>query len=194
MNTSALEACHKDLFTDKSELEQLYSRDTVDKIIRVRDMYLTFLKSPSATDSEIIRTFTARYRVSRPTAYSDLAIVKALLPMLGKEARDFNKWRTLEMLLDTYRIAKAKMDVRSMERVASTYARVTNADQPEEQKIDISGIIPVPWVPTDDPTVLGLPRLENREQKIRSLLKELSAKTPDILDITYEEPDLQIPE
>ncbi|MCM1522796.1 MAG: hypothetical protein NC039_09125 [Muribaculaceae bacterium] len=192
MNPSALEACHKDLFTDIEELRQRYPKDTVDKILRVRDMYLHMLKTPSLTDSEIIRTFTARYKVSRPTAYSDLAVVKGLLPMLTNEAREFHRWRTLEMLLETYRIAKAKMDVRTMERVSSTYGRVTNADRPEEQTIDLSKIVPVQWVPTDDPTVLGLPRLPNREQKIKELLKEFSAATPEILDVTYDEEDLQL--
>lgn len=190
MNPSALEACHKDLFTDAEELGRIYPKDTVAKILRVRDMYLHMLRTPSLTDSEIIRTFTARYKVTRPTAYSDLAVVKGLLPMLNKEAREFHRWRTLEMLLETYRIAKAKMDVRTMERVSSTYGRVTNADRPEEQTIDISKIVPVQWVPTDDPTVLGLPRLENREQKIKELLKEFSSSTPEILDIQYEEPDI----
>lgn len=190
MNLSGLEACHKDLFSDLKDLEQRYAPETVQKVLRVRDMYLHMLKTPSLTDSEIIRTFTTRYKISRPTAYSDLACVKALLPMLSKEARDFHRWRTLEMLLETYRIAKAKMDVRTMERVSASYGKVTNADKPEEQTIDMSKVVPVQWVPTDDPTVLGLPRLENREEKIRELLKEFSSKTPDILDVDYEEPDL----
>ena len=192
MNISGLEACHKDLFSDIEDLQRHYPAETVAKVLRVRDMYLHMLKTPSLTDSEVIRTFTARYKVSRPTAYSDLACVKALLPMLSKEARDFHRWRTLEMLLETYRIAKAKMDVRTMERVSATYGKVTNADRPDEQRIDVSQIVPVQWIPTDDPTVLGLPRLENREQKIKELLQEFSSTTPEILDVSYEEEDLEL--
>lgn len=190
MNVSALEACHKDLFTDIDTLNSRYSPDTVAKIIRVRDIYLHMLKHPSAADSEIIRTFTARYKVSRPTTYSDLSVAKALLPMLAHIDQKFNTWRSVEMILETYRIAKAKGDVRTMERAAASYARVTNAGQPEEESIDISKIIPQPWVPTDDPSVLGLPRLEGREQKIKDLLKEFSSQSPEIMDVSFEEADL----
>ncbi|MDE6007674.1 MAG: hypothetical protein K2G90_00520, partial [Muribaculaceae bacterium] len=169
---------------------EIYPKDTVEKILRVRDAYLHFLKSPAATDSELVRQITTRFRVSRPTAYSDLSIVKALLPSLGDVSRKFHKWRSIEMLLETYRLAKGKMDVRTMERISSTYARVTNADQPEEETIDLSAVVPVPWVPTDDPSVIGLKRLENREKKISELLKEFAAQDPDILDVDFEEADI----
>lgn len=190
MNPSATEACHKDLFSDIKELEQRYPPDTVAKVLRVRDMYLTFLKTPSLTDSAVIKTFTARYKISRPTAYNDLAVVKGLLPMLGKEARDFHKWRTSEMLLETYRIAAAKMDVRTMERVSATYAKVHDVSRPEEERIPVDRVLTQPWVPTDDPSVLGLPPLPNREEKIKKLLEELKVKDPDIIDISFEEPDI----
>lgn len=190
MNPSALEACSKDLFTDIAELQEIYPKDTVEKILRVRDTYIHFLKSPAATDSELVRQITTRFRVSRPTAYSDLSIVKALLPSLGDVSRKFHKWRSIEMLLETYRLAKGKMDVRTMERISSTYARVTKADQPEEETIDLSAVVPVPWVPTDDPSVIGLKRLENREKKISELLKEFAAQDPDILDVDFEEADI----
>lgn len=191
MNVSALEACSKDLFTDFDELVSLYPKDTVDKILRVRDMYLAFLKAPSATDAELVRSAVARFRISRPTAYSDLAVVKALLPSLGEVARSFHRWRSVEMLLETYRIAKGKMDVRTMERIAASYARVTNADKPEDESIDLSAVVPVPWIPSDDPSVVGMKRLENRDRRIAELLAELSGKDPDILDVSFEEADLE---
>lgn len=190
MNPSAVEACYNDLFSDIAELEAKYPGDIVKKILRVRDMYLTMLKTPSMTDSAVVKTFTARYKVSRPTAYSDLAVVKALLPMLGKEARDFNKWRSSEMLLETYRMAHAKMDVRTMERVASTYARVHDVARVDEEKIPIDQITKQPWVPTSDPSVIGLTPLPDRDKKIKALLEELRVKDPDIIDISFEEADI----
>ena len=192
MNISALEACSKDLFTDIEDLRTSYPPDMVQKIIRCRDLYLSYLKTPGSTDSDLVRSAVQRFKVSRPTAYSDLAVVKALLPSLGEVTRSFHRWRSIEMLLESYRIAKAKMDVRTMERITSTYARVTNADKPEEETIDLSAVVPVPWVPTDDPEVLGLKRLPNREARVAELLRELSAKDPEILDVQFEEADIKI--
>lgn len=191
MNTSALEACHADLFSDKEVLDRKYPADTVDKVLRVRDMYLTFLKTPSLTDAAAVRQLTTRYKVSRPTAYSDVAVVKGLLPMLGQEARDFHRWRAKEMLLETYRTAAAKNDVRTMEHIASSYARVFNVAHEDEQAIPIDQIIPQPWVPTDDPSVLGILPMPDRDKRIRELIAELSSKTPDILDITFEDADIR---
>lgn len=190
MNCSAIEACSKDLFSDIEQLQSKYPKDTVSKIIRVRDIYLTMLKSPSLADSAIVRTFTARYRVSRPTAYSDLAVVKALLPSLGKEAREFHRWRVKEMLLETYKVASSKMDVRTMERVAATYAKAFGVAKEEEQAVPVEQILVQPWVPTDNPEVIGLKRLPDREKKIRSLLQELRVKEPEIIDIDFEEADI----
>ncbi len=190
MNCSAIEACSKDLFSDIEQLQSKYPKDTVSKIIRVRDIYLTMLKSPSLADSAIVRTFTARYRVSRPTVYSDLAVVKALLPSLGKEAREFHRWRVKEMLLETYKIASSKMDVRTMERVAATYAKAFGVAKEEEQAVPVEQILVQPWVPTDNPEVIGLKRLPDREKKIRSLLQELRVKEPEIIDIDFEEADI----
>lgn len=190
MNPSAIEACNADLFSDIEVLKAKYAPDTVNKIVRVRDMYLTYLKTPSMTDAAIVKTFTARFKVTRPTAYSDLACVKAMLPMLGQEAREFHKWRAKEMLLETYKIALAKMDVRTMERVAASYAKVFDVARPEEETIPIDKIIPQPWIPTDDPSVIGIEPMPDREKKIKKLLEELSAKTPDIIDVDFEPADL----
>lgn len=44
------------------------------------------------------------------TAYSDLAVVKSLLPMLGSASRDFHRWRTNEMLIATYKMAEKRKD------------------------------------------------------------------------------------
>ena len=190
MNISGFEACHKDLFTDIEELRKMYNAETVSKILRVRDMYVTFLRTPSSTDSSLIKTFTTKYRISKPTAYADLAVVKSLLPTLGKEGRDFHLWRTKEMLLETYRTAAAKMDVRTMERVASSYAKIFDVGRPEDDALPVDKIIVQPWVPTDDPSVLGLKPLADRDKRIKELIDELSSKEPDIMDVQFEEADI----
>lgn len=190
MNVSALEACQEDLFSDLDVIEKKYPSDTVDKIIRVRDMYMHVMKVPSAPDADIIKTFTARYKVSRPTAYSDLAVVKSLLPSLSKESREFHRWRSREMLLETYKIAAAKMDVRTMERVASTYARIFNVEKEDEMQLPLDKIIIQPFVPVDDPTPLGIIPMKDRDKKIKQLLEEMSAANSDIIDVDFEEPDI----
>lgn len=190
MNISGLEACHADLFTDYDELVEKYPAETVNKILRIRETYMTFIRTPSMTDSALVKFITTRHHVSRVTAYSDLGILKSLLPMLSKEAKEFHRWRTKEMLLETYRMSAAKMDVRSMERVTATYAKTFNVHKESEERLPLEKFPVQPWVPTDDPSVLGVTPLENRQRKVDTLLEELGAKDPDIIDITYEEADI----
>ncbi|MDY2865664.1 MAG: hypothetical protein SOV34_03345, partial [Sodaliphilus sp.] len=42
-----------------------------------------------------------RHSVSKVTAYSDLAVVKTLMPLLASASRDFHRWRFNEMIMQT---------------------------------------------------------------------------------------------
>lgn len=194
MNKALLDICIKDLFLSAEELNGKYSPDTVSSILRVRDMYLWILKFPHAKDAEFVKEEVGRYRVSRPTAYADLNLIKALLPDLSKSSKEFQVWQFTQMVLETYRIALAKKDVRTMERAAATFARYLGLDKEKEEKLPLDKIIVQPIVPTDDPSVLGFKPIPNRRQLIESIIKKYSADVPDIMDIGYEEADVILPE
>ena len=90
---SAIEICRTDLFTKTEDLQKLYPQTFVDKVLRVREMYNWFISNPDGTDREFVAELLQRHSVSKVTAYSDLAIVKSLLPMLASASRDFHRWR-----------------------------------------------------------------------------------------------------
>ena len=99
---NALEVCRTDLFTKESELLERYPQPIVDKVLRVREMYQWYIANPDGTDREFVAEVCQRHDISRVTAYSDLAILKSLLPMLATASRDFHRWRYNEMILATY--------------------------------------------------------------------------------------------
>ena len=180
------------LFADIDELRGLYPEGTVMGILRVRELYNEMVRNPSMTDRALVKLDVDRHGVSRPTAYNDLAALKAALPGIGREGREFHRWRAKEMLLETYKVALAKKDVRTMERIASSYARAFQIDKEDDVAVNLAEEMRVPaWVPTDDPSVLGLKRLENRDQRISDLLDELRGKEPEIIDVQYEEADIK---
>ena len=84
---SAIEVCRADLFTRESELLERYPQVLVDKVLRVREMYNWFISNPDGSDREFVAEVMQRHDISKVTAYSDLAIVKALLPMLSTAPR-----------------------------------------------------------------------------------------------------------
>ena len=188
---NALELCRSDLFTKEDELRQAYPQLLVDKVLRVRDMYNWCIANPDAKDRQFVEQELSRYDISKVVAYSDLAIVKTLLPTLATASRDFHRWRYNEMILETYQMAKKRKDTKTMEKAASSYAKYNRIDLEDEQVVPYEMIVVQPFTATSDPTVLGIKPIPNINDKIKAMLNKYRAETIDIEDITFEEADLE---
>ncbi len=186
----AFEACRLDLYTDEQKLREKYPVALADKVMRIREMYHFMLSAPSTKDREFIDEDVYRFGVSRPTAASDLGVVRALLPMLGAAAKDFHRWRANEMMLETYAAAKRRNDVRTMSQVAASYAKYNRIDVEDVVEFPHDKIIVQPFVPTDDPRVLGIEPVANLRERQKALLKELAVTTPEIEFVEFEEADV----
>ena len=181
----------RDLFTAETQLRERYNEDQISHILRLREMYSWFVASPDIKDRQLITQTLDRFHISRAEAYADLAIVKMLLPLLTSASRDFHRYRANEMLLETYRMAKARKDTKTMERAAASYAKYNRVDLEDEQTLPYDMIVVQPFTATSDPTILGLKPIPNLQQKIDKLLAKYRAETIDIEDIDYEEADLE---
>ena len=188
---NALELCRTDLFTKEDELRNTYPQLLVDKVLRVRDMYNWCIANPDAKDRQFVEQELSRYDISKVVAYSDLAIVKTLLPTLATASRDFHRWRYNEMILETYQMAKKRKDTKTMEKAASSYAKYNRIDLEDEQTVPYEMIVVQPFTATSDPTVLGIKPIPNINDKIKAMLNKYRAETIDIEDITFEEDDLE---
>ena len=181
----------RDLFTAETQLRERYNEDQIAHILRLREMYSWFVASPDIKDRQLITQTLDRFHISRAEAYADLAIVKMLLPLLTSASRDFHRYRANELLLETYRMAKARKDTKTMERAAASYAKYNRVDLEDEQTLPYDMIVVQPFTATSDPTILGLKPIPNLQQKIDKLLAKYRAETIDIEDIDYEEADLE---
>ena len=188
---SAIEVCRADLFTRESELLERYPQVLVDKVLRVREMYNWFISNPDGSDREFVAEVMQRHDISNVTAYSDLAIVKALLPMMSTASRDFHRWRTNEMLIATYKMAEKRKDSKTMERAATAYGKLNRIDLEDEQAMPYDKIVPQPFTATDDPRVLGIEPIPNINEKISQMIEKYRRETIDIEDVEFEEYDLE---
>lgn len=188
---NAIEVCRADLFTKEAELRERYPQVIVDKVLRVREMYQWFISNPDGTDREFVAEVCQRHDISRVTAYSDLAILKTLLPALATASRDFHRWRYNEMILATYKMAEKRKDTKTMERAASSYAKYNRVDLEDEQAMPYDMIVPQPFTATDDPRVLGIEPIPNIQDKISAMIQKYRAETLDIEDVEFEEVDLE---
>ena len=169
---NAIEVCRAELFTKEVELRERYPGHMVEKVLRVREMYNWFIANPDGTDREFVAEVCQRHNIHRTTAYSDLAVVKSLLPMLGSASRDFHRWRTNEMLIATYKMAEKRKDSKTMERAATAYGKLNRVDLEDEQAIPLDQILVQPFTATDDPRVLGIEPIPNIAEKISSIIEK----------------------
>lgn len=188
---NAIEVCRAELFTKEIELRDRYPQALVDKVLRVREMYNWFIANPDGTDREFVAEVCQRHGIHRTTAYSDLAVVKSLLPMLGSASRDFHRWRTNEMLMNTYKMAEKRKDTKTMERAATAYGKLNRVDLEDEQAIPLDQIMVQPFTATDDPRVLGIEPIPNLADKISAMIEKYRRETIDIQDVEFEEVDLE---
>lgn len=191
-NPSALEVCRTDLFTREAELRERYPQSVVDKVLRVREMYNWFIANPDGTDREFVNELVQRHEVSKVTAYSDLAVVKAMLPLLAAASRDFHRWRFNEMIMNTYKMAQKRKDTKTMERAAASYAKYNRVDLEDEQVMPYEMIVVQPFTATSDPSVLGIKPIPNIQRKISDMIKKYRTETIDIEDVEFEEADLEL--
>ena len=188
---NAIEVCRTELFTKEVELRERYPQAIVDKLLRVREMYNWFIANPDGTDREFVAEVCQRHGIHRTTAYSDLSVVKSLLPMLGSASRDFHRWRTNEMLIATYKMAEKRKDSKTMERAATAYGKLNRVDLEDEQAMPYDLIVPQPFTATDDPRVLGIEPIPNINDKIAAMIDKYRKETIDIEDVEFEEYDLE---
>ena len=166
-----VEIAKRDLFTAEAELMERYPAETVQRLLRLREEYTWFMSNPDAKDRVFIGEVRSRFNLGVTQAYADLSVIKALLPTLSQASRDFHRYRFNEMILETYQMAKARKDTKTMEKAAASYAKFNRVDLEDEQ----AGIKPIP----------------NLQQKIDQMIKHYGAETIDIEDIDYEEADLE---
>ena len=186
-----LEICRVDLFTAQDELQQRYTDDVVERILRIREEYNWFIANPDAKDRQFIENAVSRFGIHKSLAYRDLGVIKALLPHLAQASRDFHRYRYNEMILETYQMAKKRKDTKTMEKAASSYAKFNRVDLEDEQAVPYDLIVVQPFTATDDPSVLGIKPMPRLQERIQELLHKYQAENIDIEDVEFEEADLE---
>lgn len=188
---SPLDACRVDLFASAAELSDKYPPAFAERILRLREMYNYWLANPSMKDRQLRDEIMSRYDVSQSSAYADINIIHQLVPLISQKSRDFHRARYNEMIMETYNMAKARKDTKTMERAATSYAKNNRIDMEDEMTMPYDDIVMQPFCATLDVRVLGIEPIPDVCNYIAKLTKELSRDYRDIEDVQYEEVDLE---
>ena len=186
-----IELAQREMFTPAEELLQRYDAARVDHLLRLRDMYNWMLSNPSERDRKFIDVFKGKYGLCETAAYSDLALIKQLIPALAPASREFYRKQVSEMLLETYNMAKARKDTKAMAMAAKELGKVNRVDLEDEKALPYDDIVIQPFTPSSDPTIIGLKVIPNLEEVKARLRKQMAIDNPDIEDIEFEPADLE---
>jgi len=190
MNIRTIDIVKTDLFTDRQELVEKYNADRAEHIVRLRDMYTWTVDNPSLSERAFIRRFKEQYRLSETRLYADLNIIKTLVPMLSEKAKDYYRWKVSRTLEEVIEKAREAGDLKTMERAASSLARVNRVEEPDPEELPYEEIVPAAFVLSADPRDAGLTPMANKEERLRKLYRDLRLAHPDIEDIDCEEADV----
>ena len=193
-----------DFFTAEDELKKLFPAASVERVLRLRELYNWVISNPDCKDKEFVDVAIGRFGISKTLAYDDLKIIKSVLPNITQASRDYHRWKYNEMILETYQMAKKRKDTKTMERAATSYAKFNNVNVEDEQSVPYDMIVVQPFTATSDPSVLGIkpiPNIEkvisdikpipNIEKVISDMIEKYRAESLDIDDIEYEDADIQ---
>ena len=188
---STYEACKVDLLASDEELRAKYPADLAGRVMRIREMYNHWLSNPAIKDRQLRDTIMSRFGISQSAAYSDIVIIHQLVPLLAQKSRDFHRARANEMYLETYAMAKARKDVKTMAQIIASYSKTNGLDKEDEIAVPYEDIVKQPFCATLDVRVLGIKPIPDIYNHIAKLTKELLRDHADIVDVEYEEPDLE---
>jgi len=186
-----LDLARQEMFTPVEELEGRYAPERVQHLVRLRDMYNWFLNDPSGRDRAFVAAFQAKYSLSASAVYSDLAVVKQLMPLLTPATREFWRTRVSDMLLETYNMAKSRKDTKAMAMAAKELGRVNRVELDDEKELPFDLIVIQPFTPSFDPTIIGCKPIPNVDEVKAQLRKKLASDIPDLEDVDYEPADLE---
>ena len=179
-----------DFFTAEDELRKQHPAASVERVLRLRELYNWVISNPDCKDKEFVDVAIGRFGISKTLAYDDLKIIKSVLPNITQASRDYHRWKYNEMILETYQMAKKRKDTKTMERAATSYAKFNNVNVEDEQSVPYDMIVVQPFTATSDPSVLGIKPIPNIEKVISDMIAKYRAESLDIDDIEYEEADI----
>lgn len=195
MRISNLQLAETHLYDGRKEMEAAgLTADQVNAVIRIRDAYTILREHPDKKEREIIDHLIAIHGIQKSQAYNDLKAVKVLIGNFEQSSRDWHRWRFNNRNEQTRELARKWKDAKAMARCDHDYAKFNKLDQEEIESIDWETIQIQPFVPTSDPTVIGIKPVPNILERIKKLEKkygaDLDAVDVDYEDISFDEDDI----
>lgn len=186
-----IDIAHQHLFTDHDKMVAAgLPEATIRHLERLRDVYNYWLSFPSKRDRDIVAELRFRYGIGDTVAREDLRLIKSLLGDFQKVSKEYIRYRVTQMCERAYEKAEAANNPRDMIAAAKELAKAHRLDQDDERANIIDKIVPIVLSFTDDPAVIGIPRMPDFRKKIKATKERYWSEA--IQEVTFEEIDADL--
>lgn len=182
---------------DNELIERKVQPAVIERLHRIRGIYLYFVSHPTTTEKEIFQRLTngglpgMDAPIKRSQAFADMSIARYLIGNLELVSKQFARWKINQELEEDIKKARMQQDYKAV--AALQKVRVANFRTDKEDELDVKydNIVPPELFPTSDPTVLGFAPQKDLRAKIRALEKQLApgAEYMEYQEIELEEED-----
>lgn len=171
-NPDFIDLTQRFLFSTEEEMtEAKIPKNQQERILRLRDMYMYWLRHPQHGDRAIVNRILLQYKVKPKVAYDDLNLLKICLGNINQVTRQWCQYVFLQRCEEGFAMARAKNDAKAFGNILSTFARFTRLDKDEQTVLEYDQIVPQQFEITTDPAVAGFERIPNIEQKVQKLFE-----------------------
>ena len=169
-NPDFIDLTQRFLFSTEEEMtEAKIPKNQQERILRLRDMYMYWLRHPQHGDRAIVNRILLQYKVKPKVAYDAPHLLKISLGNINQVTRQWCQYVFLQRCEEGFAMARAKNDAKAFGNILSTFARFTRLDKDEQTALEYDQIVPQQFEITTDPAVAGFERIPNIEQKVQKL-------------------------
>lgn len=172
---------YKGLITtpDEELIENKVQPAVIDRLHRIRGIYLYFVSHPTASEKEIFQRLTSgglpgMAPVKRSQAFADMSIARYLIGNFELASKQFARWKINQELEEDIKKARAQQDYKAV--AALQKVRVANFRTDKEDELDLvyDNIVPPDLRASSDPSAFGFESQKALQTEIREMEKQLA--------------------
>lgn len=185
-----IDIAHQHLFADRNKMVAAGLPEvTIKHLERLRDIYNFWVSFPSKRDRDIVAELRHRYGIGDTVAREDLRLIKMLLGDMQKTTKDYHRYRFTMMINRAYEKADQANNTRDMVAAAAQYAKYMQLDKDDERANILDKVVPIVLSFTDDPSVIGIKRMPNFREKIKTMKDKYWTEATEDVDFEDAEAD-----
>ncbi len=152
------------------------------RLDRLKQIFTRWHENPLITDIQMRDYIMSNFGVGRSQAYDDMNLVVKLFGSAPKAEKEFMRMKANRLLQSATAAALAGDDkqAKALTKIAEVIVKNNQLDQPDGEDYQWEEIVPKDESFSVDPTVIGIEKVPDIEEKSRRLLQQYTKEIDNI--------------